>query len=417
MNQRLFRPIGLLIAPLLLVGQSPPAGPPARLSPAQWREDVAFFGKELAARHNNLFFHLSRADFERQIRDLSDAAATVSDIEMKAGLLRIMASVGDAHSWIEPFPASRQLELRVRRFPEGWYGIEASGEMADAVGARLVSVAGVPAEEAVRRLLPFVAQQNPIQTEQAQANLLIVPRALEAAGLPVHGDTVDFEFARGGRTFTIQASSPKRPEPGEWSRRPDIRRTPPGASFQVPLSQSDPNVYYWFRFLQPSNTLYIQYNDCLEDRERPMKQFAAEVARIIAGKQPARIVVDLRNNRGGNSRLIHPLVEVLRGQKNRVFVAIGRGTAGSGAFAMVELKDQARAKLVGEPTAEKPNIYGDQHFFFLPNSRLRVVYSTRYFRFVKDADPPWWAPDQRVDTTAADFLAGRDPVLEWIERQ
>lgn len=84
---------------------------------------------------------------------------------------------------------------------------------------------------------------------------------------------------------------------------------------------------------------------------------------------------------------------------------------------MVELRDRARARLAGEPTMEKPNIYGDQRFFDLPNSHIRVFYSTRYFRFLKNADPPWWAPDQRIETTAADFLAGRDPVLEWIERQ
>ncbi|MBZ5580224.1 MAG: hypothetical protein LAP40_26995 [Acidobacteriia bacterium] len=84
---------------------------------------------------------------------------------------------------------------------------------------------------------------------------------------------------------------------------------------------------------------------------------------------------------------------------------------------MVELKDRARAKLVGEPTAEKPNSFGEQRFFDLPNSRLRVIYSTRYYRFAKNADPPDWEPDQRVDLTAADFLAGRDPVLGWIERQ
>ena len=78
---------------------------------------------------------------------------------------------------------------------------------------------------------------------------------------------------------------------------------------------------------------------------------------------------------------------------------------------MVELKDRAQAKLAGEPTAEKPNIFGEQRPFELPNSRIRVMYSTRYYRFLKNEDPPWWAPDQRIDTTAADFLAGRDPAL------
>ena len=44
--------------------------------------------------------------------------------------------------------------------------------MAEAVGARLISVARVPAEEARRRLLPFVAQQNSIQTQGTERRVV-----------------------------------------------------------------------------------------------------------------------------------------------------------------------------------------------------------------------------------------------------
>lgn len=405
-------PVALLAA--TLCGQTP--APPSRLSAAQWREDVAYFGRELAARHKNLFFHLSRAEFERQVRELSGEAESASDIEMRAGLARIMAAVGDAHSWVDAFTASRQLELRFRQFPGGWYCIEARSDLGEAVGARLITVAGVPTEETAQRLLPFVAQENATQTQEALADLFTWPGALRAAGLPVPGDMVEFEFERSGRRFILRATSPMRPAPGEWPQRRDIQRTPAGAPFSTPLYRSDPAAFYWFRMLA-SGTLYIQYNHCVDDPEQPMKRFAAVVARTIAQKRPPRIVVDLRNNGGGNSLVFHPLLEVLRGQKGRVFVAIGRGTFGSGAFNMVDLKEHARAKTVGEPTAEKPNIFGQQRSFLLPNSRVRVVYATRYYRFLKDSDPPSWEPDQRVILTAEDFLAGRDPVLDWIERQ
>ena len=93
LNLRLLRPAILLAATLPLSGQAGLA-PPVRLSPAQWRQDVAYFARELPARHNNLFFQLSKADFEQQINRLSDAADTATDIEMQAGMARIVASVG-----------------------------------------------------------------------------------------------------------------------------------------------------------------------------------------------------------------------------------------------------------------------------------------------------------------------------------
>jgi hypothetical protein len=52
----------------------------------------------------------------------------------------------------------------------------------------------------------------------------------------------------------------------------------------------------------------------------------------------------------------------------------------------------------------------------LPNSRVVVSYSTRYYQFV-DEDVPAVVPDQRIDPTWADFEAGRDPVLDWVLAQ
>lgn len=49
----------------------------------------------------------------------------------------------------------------------------------------------------------------------------------------------------------------------------------------------------------------------------------------------------------------------------------------------------------------------------LPNSRLVVSYSTRYYKFLEE-DAPAVMPDKRIDPNWADFRAGRDPVMDWI---
>ena len=48
----------------------------------------------------------------------------------------------------------------------------------------------------------------------------------------------------------------------------------------------------------------------------------------------------------------------------------------------------------------------------LPNSKLKVQYSTQYVRQIHDADPLSLDPDIFVPYSLNDFLAGRDPVLE-----
>ena len=69
---------------------------------------------------------------------------------------------------------------------------------------------------------------------------------------------------------------------------------------------------------------------------------------------------------------------------------------------------------MGEPTGGKPNTYGEVRTFELPNSKLVVAYSTKYFRLIKSADPPSVIPDQLIETSSADYFAGRDPVLEFV---
>jgi hypothetical protein len=49
----------------------------------------------------------------------------------------------------------------------------------------------------------------------------------------------------------------------------------------------------------------------------------------------------------------------------------------------------------------------------LPNSRLVVSYSTRYYKFLEE-DAPAVHPDKRIDPNWVDFQAGRDPVMDWI---
>jgi hypothetical protein len=62
------------------------------LSPQQWREDIASLGRELPAKHPSLFFHLSKAEFGPQAIRLQEAADTATDIEMRAGLARLVAA-------------------------------------------------------------------------------------------------------------------------------------------------------------------------------------------------------------------------------------------------------------------------------------------------------------------------------------
>jgi hypothetical protein len=77
----------------------------------------------------------------------------------------------------------------------------------------------------------------------------------------------------------------------------------------------------------------------------------------------------------------------------------------------LRLKAETKAILVGEPTGQKPNAYGEVRTMTLPHSKLLVQYSTKYFKTV-EGDPPTLPPDISVDRSSWDYINGRDPVLE-----
>ena len=69
--------------------------------------------------------------------------------------------------------------------------------------------------------------------------------------------------------------------------------------------------------------------------------------------------------------------------------------------------------LVGEPSGERANHYGEVRSFKLPNSGLEITYSTNFHRLVA-GEGESFAPDVLVPPTAEAYVAGRDPAMEWI---
>ena len=93
-----------------------------------------------------------------------------------------------------------------------------------------------------------------------------------------------------------------------------------------------------------------------------------------------------------------------------VFVIIGRNTFSSGILNAVDLK-KVGARLVGEPTGGSPNHFGEVKTLDLPNSRIQVTYSVKYFK-VMDEDARSLMPDIPIGVCFSDYLAGRNAAIE-----
>ena len=74
---------------------------------------------------------------------------------------------------------------------------------------------------------------------------------------------------------------------------------------------------------------------------------------------------------------------------------------------------QTKAVFIGEPTGGSPNLYANPRPLELPNSKIVVNVSSKYFEVGgPDDHRDAIEPDIAVTTSLDDLLAGRDPVLD-----
>src|SRR6185369_4066452 len=88
-----------------------------------------------------------------------------------------------------------------------------------------------------------------------------------------------------------------------------------------------------------------------------------------------RVVVDLRNNRGGDNQTYPPLIDALArlARKHKEIVVLaGRATFSAAANFMADLEKATPYLLVGENSGGAPNLYGDVQALDLPETGLRI---------------------------------------------
>jgi hypothetical protein len=94
-------------------------------------------------------------------------------------------------------------------------------------------------------------------------------------------------------------------------------------------------------------------------------------------------------------------------------VLIGARTFSAAMNNAIDFRNDAHSLLAGGTIGERPDSYQENDEITLPASRLVVSFSTRFYKFVPDGAPNAVEPDQRIEQTWPDALAGRDTVLEW----
>jgi hypothetical protein len=406
--------IFLMAALMAAPGQAAPRQPGTQMSERdQWAADLDYLAKELPARHKNLYFKISAERFQAEVAALKARIPKLSRPEFLADLARLVASVGDSHTSFTVIP-QKAFPLKLYWFKEGICVTDTASEYAELLDGRLESVDGHPVEDVVRAFSGIIPHDNDAQVEDFVPRFLASSEHLLGLGLIAEPDEA---------TFMVRAPSGRRVS-AKMTSVPlgAIKRVtwaaPAVDPARLPLYRRTAGSAYEYAYLADSRTLYFAYNSCRDVPGKPFAVFAGGLWDAVRTNPVERLVIDLRNNGGGDSSILDPFIAQLAADKainrqGRLFVILGRRTFSSAILNAIDLKKKTEALFYGEPTGGKPNHYGEIQRLTLPHLGLKVSYSTKYFQFV-EGDEPSLVPDVLVELTLEDYLALRDPVLEAI---
>lgn len=380
----------------------------------RWQEDLAALVNGLSTKHKDPFFKTPREEFEAAAADLHARISRLPDWRIVIELQMLTAMLRDSHTSIRfggMIPNTRMYPLRLIWLKGGLFVRATDAAHADLLEARLVRVGAFSVEEAAARVARIAAVENRASFERAAMSRMRYAEFLEVCGVVEDMEAAPFtlQLSDGDeRTVTLRPLATNAEV--EWQTAPD------DATSTLPVSMRERERFYGFEPLSNGTVVYCWYDKCKNDPARSVGKWTSDVLRFVDKDPVRRVIIDVRRNRGGNSILLWPMMIGLRirpkvNHPGGQIVLIDRGTFSSADMNAEQFKKNNRAVLIGSPTGQKPNGFGEVRTFVLPHSKLTVGYSTKYFkRSQTDADS--LMPDVLVETTAAEFFAGRDPVLE-----
>ncbi len=396
------------------------------LTPADWQADLRFLQETVHQDYSFLFKKVTQEKFDAEVAKLDQAIPTLQDHEIVAGLSRVVALFQYGHTNIGHGMGAAKyhaIPINLYQFADGIFVQAAHKDYADAVGAKVVKIEGMPVEDALQAIRPLVPVENEQYLKANGLFYLCIPEALHAQKVMSElKNSVTLTLERDGTQFdqaitAIPMQRPRHnygfvPQTGDWLDARDNKETP--------LYLKDLNKTYYFEYLPEQKTVYVRHSQILDDPNESIPTFYKRLFDFVEANDVDRLVLDVRLNGGGNNYKNKPIVTgIVRCEKinqpGKLFVIIGRRTFSACQNLVNELDNYTNAIFVGEPTSENINFYGDNRRVELPNSKIPVFLSFAWWQDKPQwENGPWLAPDIAVEMSFDDFRNNRDPVLDAV---
>ena len=383
--------------------------PPPSLSARdkQWQQDIAYVAAKLPLDRYAGLGSVSPQAWNAAARRLEAQVPHRTDGQLLVGLAQMIAMLHDDETLVR-FPLGPLYLVYSEWAGNGLYLLGVPHADRDLLGGELLAVDGHPLSAVLARIGTTIDHQDPVLLKDEETgaiddgpllNWLGIASSPSSVTFTVKTDTGRIETARivsDGSGFVVSSI--------EWlAVRNQMVLVP------LPLYQQNAASPYWMKVLPGQHAVYLKYNRCLSDDG--FQQLAARALALLKAHPDYRLIVDLRDNGGGNTAPFQSLITGIQDdpgiRPGRIIGLVNQYTASAATDDAQSLK-QTGAVLIGQTPAMTSDTWGNDMTFVVPRSDITVQYTSA---IINSTTSPWGIPDVTVTPTLAQIVAGDDPAL------
>jgi hypothetical protein len=403
-----------------------------------WQDDLEYLVKRIEIMHPNPYAYFPREEFIKLKDALSERIPRLSEAEIVISLSELLARLEDGHTrmgfeYSDPSWLNRTFHLLpfiLYSFDDGFYILAGMPEHKEWVGAKVLRIGNMPAEEAAGKFGALYSHDNRSGEKKNLWFTLGLAEMLKHIGAVEAVDRINLtlqtatnkgeEVSIATVPFTDMARHLGSWYPQAGSALSTMNET---SANPLPLWRKHRQEAFWFEYVPEEKMMFLQINSLSFSWGNGPGSFGRQCEGFFKAfdqSAPEKLVIDIRANHGGN----HVELPLLKGilarpaidRPDKLFLITGRVTYSAAVHFTTVFRKHTQATTIGEPTAGRPNHYGAIRRFKLPNHpQVTIGCSIDYYQ---DSEPfdfnTTHTPDIAASMTASDYRNNIDPALARV---
>lgn len=367
------------------------------------KQDLDSFLNILEKNHPRPFENIAQGSFQQKLTEIANDTTEISDLGLR--LQQLVSKIGDSHTQVclnSTVVGNRCYPLRFKSFEDGTYLIKAIPSKEKYLGMKLKAINNVSIEEIKTLFATLIPKENSTSIDYYFTNFLHEPRILQYFDITKSTEALYILEDKHGETCSLSI------EPEDINvELLDIAHNT--KYIDETLLQKD---IYWTKYFSTDSTYYFQYNSCHEREDFSIEKIIED----IKTKEIKKLVIDLRNNKGGDSGVLEPLIKYLDKLEinTKVFVLVSSDTFSSALTNAIQLSKINNTLLIGDTPHGSPTHFGEILYFTLPNSKLEFQSSTKLFKCSPYKLGDTLNLDIRIKQTFENYISGVDELMKYI---